>query len=76
MTGSAFAVAAIEVRLGTRNRWLLLSAIVLTGFALVLGFVGAAPTGTVKVDPLTVSVANLATLTVYLVPLMALLASS
>lgn len=73
MTGSALAVAAIELRLGTRNRWLLLSAIVLTGFALVLGFVGAAPTGTVKVDPLTVSVANLATLTVYLVPLMALL---
>ena len=73
MTGSAVAVAAIEIRLGTRNRWLLLSAIVLTGFALVLGFVGAAPTGTVKVDPLTVSVANLATLTVYLVPLMALL---
>ena len=73
MTGSVVAVAAIEVRLGTRNRWLLLSAIILTGFALVLGFVGAAPTGTVKVDPLTVSVANLATLTVYLVPLMALL---
>lgn len=73
MIASAAAVAAIELHLGTRNRWLLLSAIVLTGFALVLGFVGAAPTGTVKVDPLTVSVANLATLTVYLIPLMALL---
>ena len=47
MIASAAAVAAIELCLGTRNRWLLLSAIVLTGFALVLGFVGAAPTGTV-----------------------------
>lgn len=73
MSGSALAVAAIELRLGSRNRWILLSAIVLTVFALVLGFIGATPTGTVKVDPLTVTVANLATLSVYLVPLMALL---
>lgn len=73
MSGSALAVAQIELRLGARNRWLLLSATVLTVFALVLGIVGAAPTGTVKVDPLTVTVVNLATLSVYLVPLMALL---
>ena len=73
MTASALAVAAIELRLGSRNRWLLLAAIVLTVFALVLAFIGAAPTGTVKVDPLTVTVVNLATLSVYLVPLMALL---
>ena len=73
MIASALAVAANELRLGSRNRWLMLSAIVLTVFALVLAFVGAAPTGTVKVDPLTVTVVNLATLSVYLVPLMALL---
>ncbi|MEZ5810151.1 MAG: ABC transporter permease subunit [Rhizobiaceae bacterium] len=66
-------IAAIELKLGRRNRWMLLSTGVLTVFALVLGFVGASPTGTVRVDPLTVAVANLATLSVYLVPLMALL---
>lgn len=73
MMRSVLAVAAIELRLGSRNRWMLLSTIVLTIFALVLGFVGGSPTGSVKVDALTVTVANLATLSVYLVPLMALL---
>lgn len=73
MTRTMLAIAGYELRLGRRNRWVLLSASVLTLFALVLGFVGASPTGTVKVDPLTVTVANLATLSVYLVPLMALL---
>ncbi len=75
MIRSIQAIAATEIRLGSRNRWVLLSAAALTLFAMVLGFVGAAPTGTVKVDPLTVTVANLATLSVYLVPLMALLLS-
>ncbi len=73
MIRSILAVAAIELRLGLRNRWMLLSTTVLMVFAMVLGFVGAAPTGNVKVDALTVTVANLATLSVYLVPLMALL---
>ncbi len=75
MIRSILAIAANEIRLGRRNRWILLCASALTVFALVLGFIGAGPTGTVKVDPLTVTVANLATLSVYLVPLMALLLS-
>ncbi len=66
-------IAVLELKLGRRNRWMLLSTCALALFALVLGFVGASPTGSVRVDPLTVAVANLATLSVYLVPLMALL---
>lgn len=66
-------IAAIELKLGRRNRWMLLSTAALALFALVLGFVGASPTGAVRVDPMTVAAANLATLSVYLIPLMALL---
>lgn len=70
---SLISIAKLELKLGRRNRWMLLSTLALTLFALVLGFVGASPTGSVRVDPLTVAAANLATLSVYLVPLMALL---
>ena len=66
-------IVQLELKLGRRNRWMLLSTGALTLFALVLSFVGASPTGSVRVDPLTIAAANLATLSVYLVPLMALL---
>lgn len=73
MITHAFAIAANEIRIGIRNRWVLLAALVLFAFAIVLGFLGAAPTGAVKAGRLVVTVASLATLSVYLVPLMALL---
>lgn len=66
-------IAANEILLGIRNRWVLLAALVLFAFALVLGFLGAVPTGSVKTSRLVVTVASLATLSVYLVPLIALL---
>ena len=73
MIGSILAVASLEIKIAMRNRWVLLSALILFIFALMLGFVGTAPSGTLKVDPLVVTVASLATLSVYLVPLIALL---
>ncbi len=73
MTGSILTVAATEIRIGMRNRWVVLAALMLLIFALVLGLVGTSPTGTVKSDPLVVTVASLATLSMYLVPLIALL---
>lgn len=73
MIGHILAIAGIEVRIGIRNRWVVLATAILTLFALVLAFLGAAPTGAVKVAPLAVTVASLATLSVYLVPLIALL---
>ncbi len=73
MISHVLAIAVNEIRIGIRNRWVLLAALVLFAFALVLGFLGAAPTGSVKAGRLVVTVASLATLSVYLVPLMALL---
>ncbi len=73
MIGHITAIAATEIRIGFRNRWVLLATAILALFALVLAFLGSAPTGDVKVAPLTITVASLATLSVYLVPLIALL---
>ena len=73
MIDSILAVAATEIKIGLRNRWVVLASLILLTFALMLAFVGTAPTGTLKVDPLVVTVASLATLSVYLVPLIALL---
>lgn len=66
-------LAANEVRMGYRNRWIILAVVILTLFALVLTAVGSAPAGDVRADRLAVVVASLATLSVYLVPLIALL---
>jgi len=68
-------IAATEVRIGLRNRWIVLSSLILLAFALILVLLGSAPTGEVRTDGVTVVVASLATLSVYLVPLIALLLS-
>ena len=73
MIDSILAVAGTEIRIGIRNRWVLLAALILFVFAMMLGLVGTAPTGTLRAEPLVVTVASLATLSVYLVPLIALL---
>jgi Cu-processing system permease protein len=68
-------VAAQELRIGLRNRWVLAITLVTAGLALSLALLGAAPTGTVKADPLAVVVVSLASLTIFLLPLIALLLS-
>jgi Cu-processing system permease protein len=68
-------IAAKEVRDGLRNRWVLAATALLALFALTLAFLGAAPTGAVKVSPLAVTVVSLSSLTIFLVPLIALLLS-
>lgn len=73
MIVNILAVAGLELRLGFRNRWVILSVAILTLFAGILALVGSAPTGTLGVDRLSVTAASLATLSVYLVPLIALL---
>ncbi len=77
MTGMSrmAAVATTEFRLAFRNRWVLLSTLAFTLFALALAFLGSGPSGALKADALTLTAASLSTLTVYLVPLMALLVS-
>jgi len=72
---SILAIAKNEIRIGIRNRWVVLASTILTVFALLLVLLGSAPGGATKVDSLTVVVASLATLTVYVIPLIALLLS-
>ncbi|MCP1659743.1 ABC transporter permease [Neisseria perflava] len=62
-----------EVRDSLRNRWVVAAALLLAALALSLGFLGSTPTGSVKVDPLTVTVVSLSSLSVFLIPLIALL---
>lgn len=71
----ALTVAAQEIRVGLRNRWVLATTLLMAALALSLALLGSAPTGAVKVDPLAVVVVSLASLTVFLVPLIALLLS-
>jgi Cu-processing system permease protein len=68
-------LAAQEIRVGLRNRWVLATTVLMAALALSLALLGAAPTGTVKADPLAVVVVSLASLTIFLVPLIALLLS-
>ncbi len=68
-------IAAQEVRAGLRNRWVLAITVLLAALALSLALLGSAPVGVVKADPLAVVVVSLASLTIFLVPLIALLLS-
>jgi Cu-processing system permease protein len=70
-----FAISLIELRLGIRSRWVLLSTLTLLFFAVLLVLLGGAPTAGVHADPIGLLVASLATLSVYLLPLIALLLS-
>lgn len=69
------AIARAEMLILRRNRWLLMATLIMVLFALALTLAGSAPTGTLGVDMLTVSVASMTTLSVYLAPLLALLIS-
>lgn len=70
---AAFVIAGQEVRVGLRNRWIIATTLLLAALALSLTLVGSAPTGIVGADPLAVVVVSLASLTIFLVPLIALL---
>lgn len=60
---------------GLRNRWVAAAIILLGSTALVLLLVGSAPTGTIRAGALDISVVSLTSLSVYLLPLIALLLS-
>jgi Cu-processing system permease protein len=68
-------IAGKELRDGMRNRWVLATTILLAALALTLAFLGAAPTGVVKVSALAITIVSLSSLTIFLVPLIALLLS-
>jgi Cu-processing system permease protein len=60
---------------GLRNRWVAAAIVLLGTTALALLLVGSAPTGTIRAGALDVSVVSLTSLSVYLLPLIALLLS-
>jgi Cu-processing system permease protein len=70
-----FTIAGKEITDGLRNRWAVTATLVLAGLALALAFLGSAPTGHVGVPPLAVTVVSLTSLTVFLMPLIALILS-
>jgi Cu-processing system permease protein len=66
-------VAGKEIREGLRNRWVLATTLLLAALALSLTFLGSAPTGEVNVRALDVVIVSLSSLTIFLLPLIALL---
>jgi Cu-processing system permease protein len=68
-------LAGKEIREGFRNRWVLATTLLLAALALTLALLGSAPTGSVGASRLDVVTVSLASLTIFLVPLIALLLS-
>jgi Cu-processing system permease protein len=68
-------VAGKEIHQAIRNRWVLAATLLLAALALSLAFLGSAPTGTVGVRALDVVIVSLSSLTIFLIPLIALLIS-
>jgi Cu-processing system permease protein len=68
-------IAGKEIRDGMRNRWILATTLLLAAFALTLAFLGATPTGAVNVSPLAITIVSLSSLSIFLLPLIALLLS-
>ena len=62
-----------EIREGLRNRWVAASIVLLATLAFALSALGSAPTGTVGAHALAIAVASLSSLSVYLLPLIALM---
>lgn len=68
-------IASKEVRDGLRNRWVVATTLLMAALALTLSFLGAAPTGSVGVGPVEITIVSLSSLTIFLLPLIALLLS-
>ena len=70
-----YILAAKELQDGLRNRWVISIILILGSLALLLLLLSAAPGGTVKASVLHIGVVNLTSLSVYLIPLIALMLS-
>jgi Cu-processing system permease protein len=68
-------IAGKEIEESLRNRWVLATTLLLAALALTLTLLGSAPTGSVGVRPLDVVIVSLSSLSVFLLPLIALLIS-
>ncbi len=70
-----FIIMGKEWRDGMRNRWVLATTALLAALALTLASLGSAPTGALKTGALAVTIVSLSSLTIFLIPLIALLLS-
>jgi len=68
-------VAAAELQEGLRNRWVTSAILLLALLAFSLALLGSAPIGETRASALSVTTVSLASLSVYLVPLIALMLS-
>lgn len=67
------AIAATELRRSIRNRWFAASVGLLAALAVTVALVGSTPTGSVAASHLAVATVGVASLSVYLLPLLALM---
>lgn len=68
-------VVRLELMIARRNWWVATSVVLMAIFSAVLTLAGGAPTGSLGVAPVLVATTSITTLSVYLVPLIALLLS-
>ncbi len=68
-------IAARELREGVRNKWVQGATLVLLAVGLSLALLGSTPAGTVKASALAVIVVSLSSLSIFLLPLIALILS-
>lgn len=69
-------IAAKEIQEGLRNRWVLATTLLLAALALSMTFLGSAPTGSsIGASRLDIVIVSLSSLTIFLIPLIALLIS-
>jgi Cu-processing system permease protein len=68
-------IAGKEIQEALRNWWVIAVTLLLGSLALTLTFLGSAPTGNVGVHSLDVVIVSLSSLTIFLLPLIALLIS-
>ena len=68
-------LASKEITDGMRNRWVVMVTLLMAGLALVLALLGSVPTGSTKVSALAVIIVSLSSLSIFFIPLIALLLS-
>ncbi len=71
--GEILTMVAKEIRDGFRNRWVVMITLVMALLALTLSLLGSAPMGVTSISPLAVTVVSLSSLSIFFIPLIALL---
>jgi len=72
---SILTIAKLELLIARRNLWVATAIILMALFNVVLTIAGNAPSGVLGASPMTIALTSITTLSVYLIPLIALLLS-